>query len=189
MSSIFFIKREDIKMADLTKELIQEMLVNLSGKTEEGIPKSVMSSTNGYIENNEFKPQATIPYENCVLTVSVDQTLPTLLNLTVETSDTTTINMLWARYRAFKQEQSQGKAVILGFDILGAIPYINENDEYDEPLYAKLSACNPVIASTSKSVLDLERDDTISFLIPMEQVFLETFKEEVLEQTEELEND
>lgn len=173
-------------MAELNKEIIEQILKDLSGKDENGRAKGSVGVTTGNIVNNKYveTPHLDHGFVDSYITASIDTTLPIFLTLTITSSDVSEISTLWARYQSFKRNQANGEKPVLTFNVLSSTPYGNEEDEYDEPIYMVLSATNPVIAYTSKSILDLAKDDTVSFLIPIEQVSIESYKEEEIEKTE-----
>lgn len=170
-------------MAELNKEIIEQILKDLSGKDENGRAKGSIGVTTGNIVDNKYveSPHLDHGFTDSYVTASIDVTLPAFLTLTITSSDASEVTSLWARYQSFKRSQANGEKPVLTFNVLSVTPYGNEEDEYDDPIYMVLSATNPVIAYTSKTILDLERDDTVSFLIPIEQVTIESYKEEVIE--------
>lgn len=170
-------------MAELTKELLIDVLNDLSGKNAEGERNSNMSVLLGHIQDNELIKEnySTDEIINATASFIYDPVNPSFLNLTIESDDVASINILWAKYHNFTTRLVNKEPAIMQFNALGVNAYKNADDEYDSPFYMAISLTNPIMAHTSKSNPTLNQDDTISFLIPMNNVVIESVMEEKLE--------
>lgn len=169
-------------MTEISKELFINILNDLSGKTPEGERNSNMSVLLGHVENKELVKEnySDDSIINATAKYILDPITPQFINLTIESEDSMVITMLWAKYRNFKDRLVNKEQAIMQFNALGTAPYINEDNKEDTPVYMAISLTNPIMAYTGKSNLSLPTDDTISFLIPLDNVVIESVVEEEL---------